>query len=101
MGGKDDLCTWVEASDECDELLLPFYMQADFRFVHKQSVWLPTFHENGHEYDQHLFLSRRELVGSQYLTVLFKLNLVAATVYGFMGFGKELVDGVLEENFGT
>ena len=57
MGGEDDLCVRIEFSNQTDELLLPFYVETDFGFIHQQGIVLVVFNQHGEQDDQELLFA--------------------------------------------
>ena len=63
MGSEYYLDVGVEAYQEFKQSLLPFDVEADFRFVHEEHEGLPVLHQYGEQDDEHLLFAAGELVG--------------------------------------
>jgi len=57
VGGKNKLYVRVDVHDGLDENLLPFYVEAHFRFIHEENVWLLILYEDSEQYHEYLLLS--------------------------------------------
>lgn len=85
MGGHDDLDVRIEFQHQTDELLLPFEVKADFRFIHKEDIRLVVLHQHGKEDGENLLLTSRELIRRELLTYLVEADFVGSTDDGLAG----------------
>ena len=88
----------VEASDKRNQALLPLDVKAHLRLVHNQGIGLAVLNQHGQQNHKHLLLSRRQLIGGQYLPVLNELDFIALSVNLLMGVVEKAVHHVLEHH---
>ena len=97
--GEYDLYVWVEVCEDVEQALLPFYVEADFWFVHEEDAGAFVLYEYSEQYDEHLFFYAGEVVGWYCLAVAVEEYLVAVSFDGFSCFAEEFVYDVLEVCF--
>ncbi len=100
MGGEDDLHIGVQIEYQVDEPFLPLHVQTHLRLVHEEHIGLAVLYEHGEQYDEHLLLTARQLVGHQHLSNLRESYLVLRADYLFPRLGEKVIDQVLKFLFG-
>ena len=96
MGSHDDLDVRVQLEHQSDELLLPFEVETDFRFVHEEHVRLIVLHQHGEEDSKYLLFAGRDLLRHELFAYLIEVDLVGCAHDGLARILEETVHYILE-----